>query len=193
MLSAIKLGFNSIMYDGSHLPFEENIAKTKQIVEICHEFGIPVEAELGRIPDAGEQVNWDDYYTDVAEAERFAMETGIDTLAISVGIVHGVASGEPQPRTSCELKIRDATGIPLVLYGASGIPEDQVIAAREAGVHKFNADTDLRHAFRAGIEAVWSQGDRQLEDAMAEGRTRMVAATIQKMELYGCSESRAAA
>ena len=62
-----------------------------------------------------------------------------------------------------------------------------MIAAREAGVHKFNADTDLRHAFRAGIEAVWSQGDRQLEDAMAEGRTRMVAATIKKMELYGCA------
>ena len=188
VLSAIKLGFNSIMYDGSHLPFEENIAKTKQIVEICHEFGIPVEAELGRIPDAGEQVNWDDYYTDVAEAERFARETGIDTLAISVGIVHGVASGEPQPLDIPRIeKIRDATGIPLVLHGASGIPEDQVIAAREAGVHKFNADTDLRHAFRAGIEAVWSQGDRQLEDAMAEGRTRMVAATIQKMELYGCA------
>ena len=164
VLSAIKLGFNSIMYDGSHLPFEENIAKTKQIVEICHEFGIPVEAELGRIPDAGEQVNWDDYYTDVAEAERFARETGIDTLAISVGIVHGVASGEPQPLDIPRIeKIRDATGIPLVLHGASGIPEDQVIAAREAGVHKFNADTDLRHAFRAGIEAVWSQGDRQLE------------------------------
>ena len=188
VLSAIKLGFNSIMYDGSHLPFEENIAKTKQIVEICHEFGIPVEAELGRIPDAGEQVNWDDYYTDVAEAERFAKETGIDTLAISVGIVHGVASGEPQPLDIPRIeKIRDATGIPLVLHGASGIPKDQVIAAREAGVHKFNADTDLRHAFRAGIEAVWSLGDRQLEDAMAEGRTRMVTATIQKMELYGCA------
>ena len=188
VLSAIKLGFNSIMYDGSHLPFEENIAKTKQIVEICHEFGIPVEAELGRIPDAGEQVNWDDYYTDVAEAEKFAKETGIDTLAISVGIVHGVAAGKPQPLDIPRIeKIRDATGIPLVLHGASGIPEDQVIAAREAGVHKFNADTDLRHAFRAGIEAVWSQGDRQLEDAMAEGRTRMVAATIQKMELYGCA------
>jgi fructose/tagatose bisphosphate aldolase len=56
-----------------------------------------------------------------------------------------------------------------------------------AGVHKFNADTDLRHAFRAGIEAVWAQGDRQLEEAMAEGRDRMVAATVQKMELYGCA------
>lgn len=188
VLDAIKLGFNSIMYDGSHLEFEDNIAKTRQIVEICHEFGIPVEAELGRIPDAGEEVNWDDYYTDVGEAERFVKETGVDTLAISAGIVHGVAAGKPQPLDIPRIEqIRDAVGIPLVLHGASGIPEDEVIAAKAAGVHKFNADTDLRHAFRAGIEAVWSQGDRQLEDAMAEGRTRMVAATIGKMQLYGCA------
>ena len=188
VLDAIKLGFNSIMYDGSHLEFEDNIAKTRQIVEICHEFGIPVEAELGRIPDAGEEVNWDDYYTDVGEAERFVKETGVDTLAISAGIVHGVAAGNPQPLDIPRIEqIRDAVGIPLVLHGASGIPEDEVIAAKAAGVHEFNADTDLRHAFRAGIEAVWSQGDRQLEDAMAEGRTRMVAATIGKMQLYGCA------
>lgn len=188
-LEAIKLGFNSIMYDGAHLPFEENIKTTKRIVEIAHDFGIPVEAELGKIPDAGESVNWEDYYTDVAEAERFVKETGVDYLAISVGIVHGVVPGlTPQPlaieRTQ---EIRKATGIPLVLHGASGIPEDEVEAAKKAGVHKFNADTDLRHAFRAGLEAVFAQGDRQLEEAMAEGRKRMVAATVEKMKLYGCA------
>ena len=74
-----------------------------------------------------------------------------------------------------------------MLHGASGIPENEVLAACAAGVHKFNADTDLRHAFRAGIEAVWAKGDYQLEEAMAEGRTRMVAATIEKMNLYGCA------
>jgi fructose/tagatose bisphosphate aldolase len=65
--------------------------------------------------------------------------------------------------------------------------EDEVLAARAAGVNKFNADTDLRHAFRAGLEAVFATGDRQLEEAMAEGRKRMVAATIEKMKLYGCA------
>jgi fructose-bisphosphate aldolase, class II len=188
-LEAIKLGFNSIMCDFAHLPFEDNIKTTRRIVEIAHDFGIPVEAELGKIPDAGVEVDWNDYMTDVGEAQRFVEETGVDTLAISVGIVHGVVPGlEPHPldikRTE---QIRKATCIPLVLHGASGIPEDQVRAARAAGIHKFNADTDLRHAFRAGIEAVWSQGDRQLEDAMAEGRKRMIAATIDKMQLYGCA------
>jgi len=158
-------------------------------VEIAHDFGIPVEAELGKIPDAGERVNWEDYYTDVAEAQRFVEETGVDYLAISVGIVHGVVPGvKPQPLSiSRTREIRDATGIPLVLHGASGIPEDEVEAAKRAGVCKFNADTDLRHAFRAGMLDVWSEGDRQLEDAMAEGRRRMIAATIEKMRLYGCA------
>ena len=188
-LEAIKLGFNSIMYDGAHLPFEENIKTTRRIVEIAHDFGIPVEAELGKIPDAGESVHWEDYYTDVAEAQRFVEETGVDYLAISVGIVHGVVPGvKPQPLSITRTReIRDATGIPLVLHGASGIPEDEVEAAKAAGVHKFNADTDLRHAFRAGMLDVWSEGDRQLEDAMAEGRRRMIAATIDKMRLYGCA------
>lgn len=188
-IEAIRLGFNSIMYDGAHLSFEDNIKTTRRIAEIAHDFGIPVEAELGKIPDVGESVHWPDYYTDVAEAKRFVAETGVDTLAISVGIVHGVIPGlKPEPLAIERTKqLSDATGIPLVLHGASGIPADEVLAARAAGVHKFNADTDLRHAFRAGLEAVFAQGDRQLEEAMAEGRKRMVAATIEKMQLYGCA------
>jgi fructose-bisphosphate aldolase class II len=189
VFEAIKLGFGSIMYDGAHLPFEENIRTTRKVVEVAHSFGIPVEAELGRIPDADHQVDdWTAYYTDVDEAERFVAETGIDYLAISVGIVHGVPIGEPQPLDIERIEaIKAVTGIPLVLHGASGVPDDEVRAATAAGVHKFNADTDLRHAFRSGIEAVWATGDRQLEEAMAEGRARMIGATVKKMDLYGCS------
>lgn len=188
-IQAIKLGFNSIMYDGAHLPFEENIHTTRRVVEIAHDFGIPVEAELGKIPDVGESVNCEDYYTTVEEAKRFVEETGVDYLAISVGIVHGVIPGlKPGPLSiQRTLEIRDSTRIPLVLHGASGVPVDEVQAAKAAGVHKFNADTDLRHVFREGMLDVWSKGDYQLEDAMAEGRKRMIAATIEKMELYGCA------
>ena len=188
VFEAIRLGFTSIMYDGAHLPFEENIRTTRKVVEVAHEFGIPVEAELGKIPDADQEVDWQAYYTDVAEADRFVKETGVDYLAISVGIVHGVPLATPQPLDIARIKeIKEATGIPLVLHGASGVPEDEVRAATAAGVHKFNADTDLRHAFRAGLESVFAQGDRQLEEAMAEGRDRMVAATVDKMRLYGCA------
>ncbi len=189
VFEAIQLGFASIMYDGAHLPFEDNIKTTRKVVEVAHSFGIPVEAELGRIPDADQKVtDWTAYYTDVDEAERFVAETGIDYLAISVGIVHGVPLEGTQPLDIERIEaIKKVTGIPLVLHGASGIPEDEVRAAIAAGVHKFNADTDLRMAFRSGIEAVWANGDRQLEEAMAEGRARMIEATMKKMELYGCA------
>jgi fructose-bisphosphate aldolase class II len=188
VIEAIRLGFTSVMYDGAHLPFEENIATTRKVVEIAHAFGIPVEAELGKIPDVGESVHWPDYYTDVEEARRFVAETGIDYLAISVGIVHGVIPGVQPEQISIERirEIEAATGIPLVLHGASGLTDREVAEAKAAGVHKFNADTDLRHAFRKGFEQVWAQGDRQLEDAMAEGRACMVDATVEKIRAYGC-------
>ena len=187
-LEAIQLVFTSIMYDGAHLSFEENIATTRRFVDIAHAYGVIVEAELGRIPDADQQVDWTEYYTDVDEAERFVRETGVDTLAISVGIVHGIPAHDPQPLDIERIaRIRDVTGIPLVLHGASGLSDKEVAAAIDAGVHKFNADTDLRIAFRQGIEHVWSAGDRQLEDALAEGRSRMVAATVNKLRSYGCA------
>lgn len=189
VIEAIRLGFTSVMFDGAHLDFEENIRTTRRIVEIAHAFGIPVEAELGKIPDVGEKVNWSEYYTDVEEARRFVKETGVDYLAISVGIVHGVIPDMPTEPISIERirEIRDATGIPLVLHGASGLTEREVAEAKAAGVHKFNADTDLRHAFRRGFESVWAKGDRQLEEAMAEGRRLMVDATVDKMRQYGCT------
>lgn len=189
VLEAVKLGFRSIMCDYAHLSLDDNIAKTRRTVELCHDFGIPVEAELGRIPDAGQEVDWNEYMTDVGEAERFVRETGVDTLAISAGIVHGVVDGKVPPLDIGRIEaIRDATGIPLVLHGASGLSDKDVMAARAAGIHKFNADTDLRHAFRRGFESVWAKGDRQLEEAMAEGRRLMIDATIEKMQVYGCAE-----
>lgn len=187
---AIEMGFDSIMFDGAHLDFEENIRLTRQVVEAAHAAGIPVEAELGKIPDAADGINWADYYTSVEEAERFVAETGVDWLAISAGVMHGVTGIAPQPLDIERIeRIRDVTGIPLVLHGASGVPLDQIHAATVAGVHKFNADTDLRHAFRAGIEEKWLEGDRQLEEVLSLGRDRMIDATIEKMREYGCAGS----
>ena len=94
----------------------------------------------------------------------------------------------PQPLDIQRIRdIHAATGIPLVLHGASGVPENEIRAAMDAGVAKFNADTDLRHAFRAGIGETWAQGDRQLEEALAAGRERMVDATTLRLKQYGCA------
>jgi fructose-bisphosphate aldolase class II len=188
VFEAIKLGFDSIMFDGSHLPFAENIRQTKRVVEVAHSFGIPVEAELGQIPDATDDIHWPDLYTKVEEAEEFVSKTGVDLLAISAGVMHGITLDKPEPLAiDLVARIREATKIPLVLHGASGVPVNELKEAIAAGVHKLNADTDLRHAFRSGIEHTFSKGDRQLEEAMDEGRRRMIDATIEKMQDYGCA------
>ena len=187
VLQAIELGFSSIMFDGAHHPFEENIRVTRDIVKRCHDAGIFVEAELGKIPDAGQEVNWQSFYTDVHEAERFVAETGIDSLAISCGIVHGVPTGLNLEPLAIELveKIRDVVPIPLVMHGASGVPDEEIRAVIGRGVHKINADSDLRHSFRRGIEEAWAGGDAQFEVAVAKGREYMIETTIEKMKLYG--------
>ena len=187
VLEAIELGFTSIMFDGAHHEFEDNLKVTREIVNRCHDKGIFVEAELGRIPDVGQQVNWQDFYTNVAEAERFAAETGIDSLAISCGVVHGVMPNlKPEPLAiDIVEKIKAVVNVPLVMHGASGVPDSEIKAVIAAGISKINADTDLRFEFRRGIEEVWSKGDAQLEVAMTKGREYMTAATIEKMKLFG--------
>jgi ketose-bisphosphate aldolase len=187
VIEAINLGFKSIMFDGAHYPLDENIRITKEIVKRCHDSDVYVEAELGKIPDVGQKVDWKDYYTDVNEAERYANETGIDSLAISCGIVHGVIPDlAPEPLALDVVHaIRKVVSIPLVMHGASGVPDHEIQAVIAAGVSKINADTDLRFAFRKGIEDVWKKGDAQLEVAMAKGREYMVDSTVKKMILFG--------
>lgn len=187
VIEAIKLGFKSVMFDGAHYPLDENIRMTKEIVKRCHDNDVYVEAELGKIPDVGQKVNWNDFYTDVDEAERYVNETGIDSLAISCGIVHGVIPNlEPEPLALDVVRnIRNVVSIPLVMHGASGVPDSEIQAVIAAGVSKINADTDLRFAFRKGIEDVWAKGDAQLEVAMSRGREYMTEATIKKMVLFG--------
>ena len=194
VFEALRLGFDSIMFDGSHMQFEENVKATRYVVQVAHSFGVPVEAELGSIPDASNGIDWSAHYTNVDEAERFVAETGVDFLAISAGVMHGIPSGEPLPLDIERIqRIRDVTGVPLVLHGASGVPASDISAAIAAGVHKLNADTDLRHAFRRGIEEAWAEGDRQLEDAMSAGKRLMIEAAMAKMREYGCAGASTAA
>ena len=191
---ALRLGFDSIMFDGSHMSLEDNIEATRYIVKVAHSFGVPVEAELGKIPDAGADVDWADYYTSVEEAEEFVAKTGVDLLAVSAGVFHGIPPTRPLPLDIERIRrIREVTGIPLVLHGASGVPLEDLQAAIAAGVHKLNADTDLRHEFRRGVEETWALGDQQLEVAMAEGRRLMIAATVKKMNEFGCANMAAPA
>ncbi len=146
IVKAISLGFTSVMIDGSHLPFEENVAQTRKVVEIAHAANVSVEAELGTIGTMeGNQI----IYTDPADAKRFVEETGVDTLAIAIGTRHGLYPKGLIPKIELELlaEIRKAVDIPLVLHGGSNNPDDEIEQACLTGVSKLNISSDIKSAF----------------------------------------------
>ena len=153
---AIDIGYNSIMIDGSAKPFEENIRMTKEVVDKFHPMGIPVEGELGHIANMGmsyEEALKGYNYTDPEEARIFAEKTGVDLLAIGVGNQHGAYTAKPQIRFDIIEAVRNKVSIPLVLHGASGIPDDDISHAIDLGITKINIHTELCEAAMSAIDA----------------------------------------
>jgi len=151
---AMDHGFTSVMYDGSHLPLEENIRNTREIVAYAHERNVSVEAELGHV--GGSDLDFNDtgasLLTDPKDVVRFVSETQVDALAVSIGTVHGVYKAEPELNLQVLERIAKVTDIPLVIHGGSGTPEDQMRRAISKGITKVNVFADLRIAFRKGLE-----------------------------------------
>ena len=158
---ALRWGATGIMYDGSVHPFEENIANTKHIVEICSAIGVPVEGELGHIGSVNDDAMEES--TDPAEAAEFVKRTGVACLAVLIGNAHGHYKKTPKLDIDRVKAIRKSTGgIPLVLHGGSGIPEEQVKAAVKAGVRKMNIGTDVCCAFAEGTKETLDDPNRSL-------------------------------
>ncbi len=182
--SVIDGGFTSVMIDGSHLPFKENIALTRQVVEYAHDRNVTVEAELGRLAGVEDEVKVsqeDSSYTQPDEVEEFVSRTGCDSLAIAIGTSHGAFKfkGEPKLRFDILEEVgRRLPGFPIVLHGASsvipeyveminryggnmagaqGVPEHMLRKAAEMAVCKINIDSDLRLAFTAKIREHFAQ------------------------------------
>ena len=151
-------GFTSLMFDGSKLPFDQNVAITRRIVEIAHPCSIPVEAELGKVlqsKDGVTQADVEHAMTDPAEARRFVDLSGCDSLAVAVGSVHAMRAKEAALDIARVEAIRKQVTIPLVLHGSSGVTEESIVAAIEHGVAKMNVATYLNEAFVEGIRPVW--------------------------------------
>lgn len=139
---ALDIGFSSVMFDGSLLPLEENIAKTKKIVELAKAYGATVEAEIGRVGGSEDgSVDIEIAITSVEEAKRFAEETGIDALAIAIGNAHGMYKGDPNLRLDRLEEINAEVEIPLVLHGGSGISQQDFRTAISHGIRKINVAT----------------------------------------------------
>ena len=155
---AMDAGFSSVMYDGSRLPLEENVANTTKVVEYAKNKDISVEAEIGAIGVAKENLDNEDIYTKVEDAIRMK-DTGIDFLAPALGSVHGIYKGEPKLDFERMEEIKEATGLPLVLHGGSGIPDDMIKHSIDCGVAKLNINTDLQIAWSKGVRNLLALDD----------------------------------
>jgi len=139
---AIAAGFTSVMFDGSSLPFEQNVAITRKVVEMAHPAGVSVEAELGYVGTA-KDTDDDSRLTDPEKARIFVKATGVDALAVSIGTVHGEYKGKPNIRLDLLSEISAKVDVPLVLHGASGTGHDTLRECVKRGICKVNIYTDL--------------------------------------------------
>ena len=155
---ALRIGFTSVMIDASALPYEENLALTKQVTEMAHAMGVSVEAELGRLvtgeagssAEVNNEMKAEDFYTDPAEAEAFCRETGVDALAIAFGTAHGFYTAQPALDFDVVKNVKAATGLPLVMHGGSGVSEEGFKKAIAGGIRKINY---YSYMSKAGYEA----------------------------------------
>ena len=158
---AIKSGFGSVMYDGSALPFAENVANTRMVCQVAHACGVSVEAELGCLAvgvDSHEGRAEDvEQYTDPQAAREFVTATEVDALAVSIGTVHGLYKGKPHIRTDILEEIHRAVDVPLVLHGGSGTPEGDLRACIARGIAKINVNTEISSAVVAQTAQMLAQ------------------------------------
>jgi len=185
-MEALQLGFSSVMFDGSAGEYAQNIADTAEVVRIAHAFGATVEGEIGHVGQADACENdAADMYTKVEEACDYLAATGVDALAVSIGTAHGAYKSKPKLDLQRLSEIRNATDVPLVLHGGSGLTDDDFRNAIACGISKVNIFTDLCLA-----------GSRAMAEGLAEGlayldiRNKKVEAIREevkkKMRLFSC-------
>ena len=159
-MQAFRTGYTSVMIDGSHESFEDNIALTASVARAGAAMGVPVEAELGKVggkEDDGPAVEGENPYTDPEEAREFVERTGCTSLAIGVGTAHGVYTETPHIEQEVVKAICAAVDVPLVLHGTSGVPDEQVAEAVKNGICKVNYATELRQAYTKGYMAFMAE------------------------------------
>ncbi|MDF9840820.1 MULTISPECIES: class II fructose-bisphosphate aldolase [unclassified Paenibacillus] len=143
---AIDKGFTSVMYDGSHLPFKENIMKTRAVVDYAHRHNVSVEGELGTIGGTEEGIHVDEdqkIYTDPQDAAEFVKATGVDALAVAIGTNHGQYKSKTQVNIPLLKEINAVVDVPLVIHGGTGVNEDDIHELIDNGIRKFNVGTEL--------------------------------------------------
>lgn len=193
----VHAGFKSVMVDGSHYEYDQNVALTKQVVAMAHAVGATVEGEIGKIGGVEENIvvdAADATMTDPDEAARFVQDTGIDAVAVAIGNAHGLYHGEPNldiPRMRAiyeKVKAVDPE-CHLVLHGGSGTPDRMIRDAIAAGVSKINIGTELKLAFVEGVKSLLAKkpGVDDPRHLIGPAREAVKAVTKEKMRLFGSS------
>ena len=204
----IRLGFTSVMIDGSLQPdgktsttYEENVAITRKVVEAAHAVGVTVEGEIGRIGQVASETDPSKMLTDPDEAARFVEDTGVDLLAVAIGTAHGVYKGTPFIDLERVKAIHEKVSVPLVMHGGSFTPDESIRAAIRAGIAKVNIDTDMRVAFFEAangyirrMNAEHEEADRKgeprkydIRKLLGETRDAMGERVADRIRLFGCS------
>ena len=176
---ALALGFTSVMFDGSTLPVEENLAATRRVVEWAHDRGASVEAEIGEI-GGKDGVHAPGVRTRPEDAARFVEETGIDAVAVAVGSSHAMTTRTAQLDLDLIAAIRAAVPVPLVLHGSSGVPDDHLREAVSAGMTKINISTHLNGTFTRAVRDMLAADPALVDPRKYLGAART--ATAQEVE-----------
>lgn len=189
-VQAMKAGYTSVMIDGSHESFEENIAITKKVVDVAKAYGIPVEAELGKVGGKEDDLEAEaDTNTDPAEAKEFTERTGVSSLAIAIGTAHGFYAGIPVLDKERVSDCKKVVSVPLVLHGASGLSEEDVVECVQRGMCKVNFATELRVAYTDAVKKLLEE-QPEVFDPKKLGIAAMKAVkeqTILRMKMCGCT------
>lgn len=192
LLLAIQTGFTSVMIDGSMLPFEENVAITRRVVESAHAVGLSVEGELGTIGKLDEQAEEgvavsQITYTEPAQAVEFVERTGVDSLAVAIGTAHGLYPKHVKPELRLDLlqEIKALVSIPLVLHGGSGNPDDEIGQSVKLGINKINISSDIKVAYHDAMREVLADPTlREPNSIQPPALAAMKVVAAQKIELF---------
>lgn len=186
VMQAIKAGYSSVMIDGSKSDFETNISLTEKVVSSAHAMSVPVEAELGTVGGKEDSLSGHVAYTDPDKAIEFAEKTGIDIFAVAIGTSHGIYKAEPKLDFDLLKKIKQRISIPLVLHGASGIPDDMIKETIKCGICKVNFATELRIAATKAVRLALT--DTEMFDPkkyLGPARQAVKELAISKIKLCG--------
>ncbi|MEQ6359391.1 class II fructose-1,6-bisphosphate aldolase [Thermoanaerobacter thermohydrosulfuricus] len=193
VVKCIRAGYTSVMIDGSMLSYEQNVELTKKVVEVAHAAGVTVEAELGSIVGVEDDMYVKEdksAFTDPEMAADFVEKTGVDSLAIAIGTAHGMYKGEVKLDFERLKEIASLVDIPLVLHGASGVPDELVKKAIALGICKLNIATELKIPFANAIKEVFKNNPDESDPRkfLAPGERAIEEVVKEKIKLFGCGE-----